>query len=265
MEKEKLAKEREYNVYKSNALIQKTRYNLTTVEQKIVLRLIQMIEPDDDALKIYEFSIKEFCELCGIDYDNGGNYAYIKDTLKNIRDNSFYITLEDGYEIPVSWIERPFIRKSSGTVKIKLDEYLKPYLLNLKEYFTAYSLKYVIAMKGKYSIRLYELLKSYLNMHKKEFELSHIQTQLMADVYDRWVDFKRRVIESSIVEINELSDINVSYTPITAGRRVTGILFKISLKTSMNEKLDAWKNIEKRLTPKEIKKILKAGEEQSGI
>jgi hypothetical protein len=64
---------REKQVVKANDLIQKSRFSLSLLQQKIVLYLISQISTFDTDFKLYEFDIREFCQVCGIDFDNGGN------------------------------------------------------------------------------------------------------------------------------------------------------------------------------------------------
>ena len=87
-------KERNYSIVKSNELIRNTRYDLSFVEQKIILRLIQMIQPNDTDFHTYQFDIKEFCQICNIHDHSGANYTYIKNTLKTLHDNSFWLRQE---------------------------------------------------------------------------------------------------------------------------------------------------------------------------
>ena len=47
----------------------------------VVLYLISQITPFDEDFKQYEFDIREFCKVCGIDYDNGGNYELLKQQI----------------------------------------------------------------------------------------------------------------------------------------------------------------------------------------
>ena len=130
----KLIDDRNNPIVKANALIQKSRYDLTVQEQKILLYLISKIMPDDVKFKEYEFSIKEFCEICDISYV-GSNYLYIQDTIKKLRDKSFWI--DNGIsEILLSWIQSAEIEKNNSTLKIEISEKMKPYLLELKEKFT---------------------------------------------------------------------------------------------------------------------------------
>ena len=58
-------------VNKSNELIQRTRFNFSLQEQKIILYLISHITPYDKEFKLYEFNIQDFCKVCGIDADGG--------------------------------------------------------------------------------------------------------------------------------------------------------------------------------------------------
>ena len=54
--------ERDRYVVKANELIQKSRFNLTLQQQKIVLYLISQIERNDKEFKLYSFSIQQFCK-----------------------------------------------------------------------------------------------------------------------------------------------------------------------------------------------------------
>lgn len=221
-----LVKERQYNVVKSNDLIRNTRYDLSSAEQKIVLRLIQMIHPNDMELKIYKFDIKEFCEICNIDSQSGANHTYIKNTLKGLHDKSFWLR-EDKREILCSWISTAIISDGSGIIEIELHRHLKPYLLELKKNFTEYSYSYILAMKSKYSIRMYELMKSYDFMSVITLSIEDLKQNLCINSYDRFYDFKKNVIDIAVSEINNLTDIKVAYQVNKERRLPISIAFEI--------------------------------------
>jgi plasmid replication initiation protein len=206
--------------------------------------------PDDDDFKLYEFSIVEFCQICGIDCESGKNYSSLKESIKKLRDTSRWVMLEDGSETTISWIEKPYINKNSGIVKIRLDKDLKPFLLQLKKQFTHYSLYFVLAMQSQYSIRLYELLKSYQYQRICEFDIDDLRLKLGAENYQRYPDFRRFVLEAAIKEINELGDINAIYELEKEGKRYSKITFKITPKDGTELRNVTYKNIEKRLMPK---------------
>jgi plasmid replication initiation protein len=247
---------RNFPVVKSNYLIQKTRYDLSLQEQKLVLHLIQMIEPNDEEFKKYRFSVQEYCDVCGIDRNNGGNYIKIKKSLKSLRDKSFWMELEDESEVLMSWVSKVRVYPSKGVIDVELDSDLKPYLLQLKAFFTKYNYLYVMTMRSQYSIRLYELLKSYENIGASgiAFEVDELRKTLAIpdDTLARWVDFKRFVIEQAVKEINHLTDITVRYNPIKKGRSVFEVQFNIFPK-SEKAKILAQNMIERRLNPEKAK------------
>jgi len=245
-----LEKERNYFVVKSNELIQNSRFQLSLQEQKIVLYLISKIRPEDIELKSYTFEISEFCKLCGLDAGSGANYKYIRQTLKNLRDKSIWITLPDGSETTFAWVEQVTLYQKSGKAVIKINENMKPFLIDLQERFTKFELFYTLIMKSQYSPRLYEIMKSYEFVKEKTFTLEEIKKILAAEMYKNYADFKRRVIDVAIKEINELTDIKVFYKPNKKGKTVVSITFFIEKEKNVLKNLTARAKIEQKLAEK---------------
>lgn len=240
-EKIDIAIKRDYLVVKGNELIQKNRFELSLQEQKTVAFICSMIKPIDalDRAKgvpyqlEYVFNIRDYCKICGIDYDSGKNYADVKATLKRLRDRSMWITMADGSETVVSWLDRVTTNKKSGLAKVRIDDRLAPYLFDLGQRFTQYQLYNILAMKSAFSVRVYELLKSYAFQHTKIFDLDELKRLLMVDdvkSYQNYKDFRKKVLEVSEKEINENTDLYIQYAPIYRGRKVVKISFDISYK-----------------------------------
>lgn len=223
-----------YNiVVKSNSLIQQSRFSLSTQQQKIILFIISQIEPYDEELKLYTFKITDFCNVCGIE-PKGDMYNLIKRQIKSISDKSLWIETEQG-ETLVRWIEKPYIDKKSGTIQIKLDEDMKPYLLQLKEKFTEYELIYTLNFKSKYTIRLYEFLKSIhynkLQAYTQTIPIDKFQ-KVMDSTYANFKDFHTRALKPAQKEINAYSDIIFNYELVSDGRRITAIKITVIPKTA---------------------------------
>lgn len=247
-EREALDTKRYYHVVKGNELVQKSRFELSLPEQKTIAYICSMIKPVDAVDRVkgvpyqldYEFNIREYCRVCGFDYDNGKNYADIKATLKRLRDKSMWLTMEDGAETLVGWLSRVTVNKRSGIVQIRLDDILVPFLFDLGQKFTEYRLIQILGMKSAYSVRIYELLKSYAYQKSKVFGLDELKRLLMVDgieSYSRYPDFRRKVLEIAVKEINKLSDLNVSYEAIKKGRKVDKIKFRIDTKEPVPQML----------------------------
>lgn len=249
-----IKKSKGYLVVKSNDLIQRNRFELSLPEQKTVAYICSMIQPmqtEESGFQLeYEFKIREYCKICGIDYDNGKNYQDVKATLKKLRDKSMWLTLPDGSETTVGWLAKATTNKKSGIAHIKLDEDMVPYLFDLKQKFTQYQLYNVLGMKSAFSVRIYELMKSYSFRHTITFELDELKKLLMVEdvkSYNRFPDFRRKVLEKAQLEINELTDINIEFEPIKTGRKVTSIKFIIEEKFKNSRKRIRTNNEKRRL------------------
>ena len=99
-------------------------------------------------------------------------------------------------------------------------------------------------MKSQYSIRLYEILRSYEFRHKAEFSIDELKELLSATCYTRYPDFRRNVLEIAMKEIDALSDIIVTHEMIKEGRKYVRILFTINLKQDLDERFATWKKIQ---------------------
>jgi plasmid replication initiation protein len=240
--KETLSEVRNHLVVKRNDLIQKSRHQMDLQEQKIILYMISKIKPSDKDFSEQIFSVAEFCKVIGADGDSGGNYAYIKKTLKSLRDRSIWVTLDDGSETTLAWINSVTINPRSGIVRLTLDDKMKPYLLDLQENFTQYSLLYTLAMRSQYSTRLYELLKSYQFKKYVIFDIDELRQLLFAERWQRGNDMKRKVLDIAVKEINKLADIWVTYELVKEGRKFTEVRFDIVQKDG-SERLSSWARI----------------------
>lgn len=219
--------QRSYSVVKSNEIIQKARYDLSISELKTLAYIFSKIKPTDTELKDYTFSIKEYCQVCGIDYKNGNNYIKIKASIKALRDKSFWLLDESGNEVLVGWLCKARINKGSGKITVRLDDDIQKYVIGLFDNFTQYELLSTLPMKSSYSFRIYELLKSYAFTKSHTFDIDDLKSKLAAENYTNFKDFRRFVLEVATKEINLYTDIEVSWTPIKKGKKVIQVKFDI--------------------------------------
>ena len=264
-EKEALLKARNYIVAKSNQIVQKSRYDFSMAEQRMIAYICSKIKPIETIDKAkgipfqleYDFNILDYSRICGIQ-DNGRVYEECKALLKGLRDKSMWLTLSDGSETTVGWLAKATTNKKSGIAKIKIDEDLAPYLFDLQSKFLSYGLKNILNMKSQYSIRLYELLKSYYGIKSGQgqtdnkkvswtINLDELKKKLMVDTiksYSNYAEFKRKILEVAQKEINELTDISIYFEPITKGRKTEKVKFTIIMKSPMERYIANNKNDE---------------------
>ena len=222
-----IVQQRSYQVVKSNEIIQRARYDLSITELKTLAFIISKIKPTDTELQEYSFSVKDYCQVCGIEYSNGGNYRHIKATLKRLSDQSFWVKDEKGQEVLCRWIQKARINKGSGKITVRLDEDMHKYVIGLFSNFTQYELISTLPMKSAYSFRIYELLKSYAFTKSHTFDIDDLKRTIAAEHFSNFKDFRRRVLEYAAKEINMYTDIEISWEPIKSGRKVIQVRFDI--------------------------------------
>lgn len=220
---------RGYMVAKSNDLIQKSRYSMGAQEQNILAVVISAIKPDDEPDKLYSITIKEFCQICNIDYANGTNYEAVKKALKSFADESIWVRKPDGIEVLLRWLDRVEISPNKGTIEYSFHSAMTPYLFGLKKKYTQYQLDYYLPLTSKYAKRLYEYLKSQIDdLGGVSLTIQTLKEKIDATIYERFPDFRRNALEPAVREINTYTDIKVSYELRKKSRAYYYIDFRMS-------------------------------------
>lgn len=235
--KEKLYKSlRDNTVRKSNNLIFNSHFDLTLQQQKIMFFLTSQINYNDKDFKEYTFRIVDFCRICDIDTVGGKSYKLLKEAIKTLADKSIWITRDDGIETLLRFIEKPEIDKKRGVINVRIDKDMKPYLLQLRKNYTTFELLYTLRFKHKASPRLYELLKARhfddLKPYVYVVPIDDLRVFLNADTatYKQYKYFNKFVLAPALKEINEQTDLTITYKPRKTGKSITDAEFTIELK-----------------------------------
>lgn len=219
--------DKNYLVTKSNYFIMNSSYDLSLEEQKLILTLASMVQPEDEEFKPYIFKISDFIKLLGV--ENQSKYTQIPKITKELMKKVFEI--EEGNKIiQTAWLSGVIYEKGTGYVTLKFNPDLKPYMLKLNSMFTQYRLANILSMKSKYSPRIYEILKC--NEFKQQgyikIDLEELKKLLKTEnIYPRYNDFKRKVLESTQKELKDKTDISFDFEEIKTGRKVTSLKFYI--------------------------------------
>ena len=213
-------------IVKSNDLIQ-ARYELNLNEQKIILYAVSKLDRDIENFNILNLDIRDFFKLLGTTKER---YTEIREVVRDLRKKEVIINTDEG-EIITGWLSSIYYKKNKGIIELEFSKNLVPYLLQLKEKFTRYELKNILYLNNKHSIRIYELLKQYENIGNRTFTVDEIKEILMLKgQYERFSNFESRVLKPTMEEINDYTDLKVSYEKVKKGRAIYSIRYKIELK-----------------------------------
>lgn len=212
-------------VVKSNKLVE-ARQRLSVQEQRLILLLISKIRPEDVDFLWYKFQIRDLAKFLGLEKSKRIHIDVRKAVRKLIKR---VITVDrKGRNIDLNWIQAAEYG-DQGSVKICINQVLKPYLLNLKTHFTKYYIGYVIHLRSTYSIRIYELLKRYENLGEALFDVDRLKHILGVnqDEYKLYGHFKNKVLLVAQKELLEKTDLAFSFEETKAGKKVAGLRFFI--------------------------------------
>lgn len=134
-------------------------------------------------------------------------------------------------------------------VKIKFNEDLMPYLIDLKSNFTQYSIVELKGLKSRYSLILYKYLVGINNQYesykytnkrtKNQLEelknpyIDMTELRKLTDTiyeYKRFDSFEARVLKKAKEEISAYTHLDIDYEKIKDGRRYRGIRFYVNRK-----------------------------------
>ena len=215
-------------VKKDNRLVE-AKYKLTINEQRIVFSIIGKIRTDDDDFDDYTINLAELAEFFGVTKSRSF-YEEIQLAAKQLIEKTIDISTSKRRRC-VSWLSFLEYGEGEASMTLRFDKALKPYLLNLQANFTQYLLAAVANFKNSYSIRFYEFLKMRQNMGKGgqffvQYEIVELKEILgiSVDEYNFFKDFRIRVIEPSLKEINTQTDLNIVQVDyIKKGRAIHSI------------------------------------------
>lgn len=214
-------------VVKANSLIEAS-YKLSIDEVRILALTIGTLDTKSNQ-RVFDFTVAEFIKEFPETKDNA--YRLIQRAIKKLYERS--VRTEDSERITdFRWVSSKTYYKNEGRFRIALTDDVMPYLTQLKGQFTRYQLRNIAGFNSVHAIRIYELcIQHRANGRQREISVDNLKKWLQVeDKYAQFQDFKKRVIEPSIKEINEKSDILVSVEYLKKGRKVTDLLFSFSEK-----------------------------------
>ncbi len=224
-------------VVKDNLLINAS-YNLEVTEQRLILlAIINARQTGNGITADCKLEIHASDYASRFDVTNDGAYRALKNAVLNLFDRQFSFKEEDRNgkigTVKSRWVSRIKYIDDSATLEITFAPDVVPLITRLEQHFTSYQIKQVAQLTGKYAIRLYELLIAWREVGKvPQINLAEFRNKIGVedDEYMRMSDFKIRVLEPSIKQINEHTDITVTYEQHKKGRSIIGFSFRFKPK-----------------------------------
>lgn len=227
-------------VAKSNRLVEAS-YRLSLNEQRMILYAISRCREEQKGLTssspVTITAIDFAKQFPGIDMSNA--YRQLLEAMDNLFDR--FVTVYDSHPesgedrvTKTRWISAASYVDGAGCIQLIFTPMIIEYITRLETEFTRYQLDKIAGMSSAHAVRLYELLLQYRVAGKREFSLVDLRTmfQMEPTEYKLTADLKKWVIDVAVNQINEHSDLIVSYHVKKTGRAISHFAFKIKGKSS---------------------------------
>ena len=238
---------KDFSIVQANELLRSKQSDLTLMESKLIRLAISQIMKGDEDLRTYRVNVSQLADFLELPKTNV--YRAMQDINISLMQRVIFIRDKElpnkkgkpNYKI-LHWLSS--VEYKDGTLTYRLSDELKPYLIGLSEMFTLYSYDSIIKLPTNYSIRLFELLTSWVNIVIKgentpafpdiptepdEIVLSIEYLRDFFDCNDKYKsggDFVHNVIEVNLGFINQYTNLKVSCRKYKKGRSITHMIFK---------------------------------------
>lgn len=264
-------------VKQSNALIE-AQYDLSETQLKLLLFMFSIARNDGKKSQLHKIYLKDVMNVMG---QSNTIYKKAHDDMKKLQslvvevqrrkiqkyiNNDGNTPIIDVDSIPIRKSNRPKNRKDNFPETIffnyfhksilkkddkglyilfQLHEDIIPFISEIPGgNFTEYELSEILNLNSRYSILVYQLMTRFKNMpkHTIRVQLEYLRFYLaLEDKYLTFRDFEKRVLKKALNEINQNTDMQISYQK--RGKRnestITEIIFKFKYRTK-EEWLNKW-------------------------
>ena len=231
---------------KESALINAS-YGLNMAESRLVLLAITIAKEYLNTAhahsllgKHIEISAQRYVDMFGVSKSSA--YRLLQDTCRSLFKRQFSYTeaaeSKDLWHRTSHWVIDIAYMNESETVALRLSPAIIASIDELEEQLSSYDVREVANLTNAHTIRLYELLNTlYRKSETPRVSIEDLRNKLgiLEHEYKRMFDFKRQVLDYSIAQINENTDIKVSYEQHKKVRTISAFTFNIEMKEDASQ------------------------------
>lgn len=228
-------------VVKHNALINAS-YSLTLVEQRLILLAVVQLRQSTHNSELDHLAFDKPIVIHVSDYastfrvSNSTAYETLKDACKTLFERRFSFVeprAKGSANVITRWVSYIAYIDDTSTIEFTFAPHVTPLVTYLEEHFTSYDIEQVAPLKSGYAVRLYELVIAWRVKGKTDkMTVEQLRRKLGIEVnqYARMELFKRKVLDPSVKQISDNTDIILEYEQHKKGRQITHFTFSFKQK-----------------------------------
>jgi plasmid replication initiation protein len=204
------------------------RYEYSELQLDVFFYLLSMLK-QGKADGVYEIVVKDLSAITGKEY----KYAYLRKATEGMGSRMFEISTPK--RLDQLWMfQRVTYVLGEGRIEVEFANPIKPYLFDLKDNFTSFQLYAALRLSSKYAKRIYALCSQWKDKGQTQtFSLDEFKKMLCLlddkgnEQYKQIGQFKQFVLDESVKQINQHTDLQIGYTLQKRGRSFQNITFTV--------------------------------------
>ena len=224
-------------VSKSNTLIEAS-YTLNLVAQRLIVLAIIKARNQGELSKvggIHRITAIEYRAYFGCALPMA--YESLQSACKSLYESEFVWLGKDEQGDPQKntsrFVQRATYNEGKGFVEVMFGNDIIPLITRLSKEYTEYELIQIRNLNSVYALRVFEMLMQWKILGKTPLvTIEDLRSRLgiAGHQYKLMSNFKKRVLDLAINEINEHTDITASYKQHKQGKAITGFTFTFKKK-----------------------------------
>lgn len=250
----------EKSYIKQHNAITSGKYEYTSCMLDILFMVLALMDGNRPDKREYQIYVNDIETITGRKW----NYQQLREATESIGSRMFEI--ETPQSLKQLWLFSSVeYLIGTGSFVVKINEDAMPYFFELKNNFTMLHLKSVLSCTSKYAKRLYAIACQWRSVGSVTFEISELKRMLGLinkkgeEQFERISEFKTKVLEIAAKQINEFTDINISFELIKRGRSFQKVKLLIDKMPSTQQELplciDYMKSVEENIKEAVVQKF----------
>lgn len=244
-------------ITKDNKLINAS-YSLGIPEQRVIFLAIVAARAQDkliDARGVLQIHASSYQDQFKVEKHT--SYGALKSAVTGLFESSFeYSDIHEqtgklAHHV-VRWVQKISYIDTAGMIELQFTDAVIPLITRLSEQYTEYDLKQVSELQSEYAIRLYELMMQWKTVGKtNKIMIDELRSKLgvKPEQYKAMNNFKTRVLNLAISQINNFTDVTATYEQHKRGKVITGFTFTFKTKAAPEQLATATNKNRDNATP----------------
>lgn len=224
--------------------ITEARLSMSAGENDVFDILLTYVNKKDDIPEnlYYELNIADFKKEFGLEYEQNA-YKKIRNSVLKLSDKSIEILDDQNRFVKFCLFQTVRWNENTKKIEVELGNYIKKLLVREKyRAATFYHVKYTLPMNSQYSKRLYIMFREWMQTGIRYDLVDDLRDKLQVPKSYKYNMFKHRVLDVALKEINERTDISVSYEEksqrMQGGMKVVALIFRVNEKVCVTDQIE---------------------------